>query len=75
MLTPSFHEWPTPQTRRAGATRTDPLAIVGAMSKTSGRRPFRTLLILAAAVGAVLAYRNAVADQGGSYDPTGSGSI
>lgn len=45
------------------------------MPKTSGRRPFRTLLILAAAVGAVLAYRNAVADQGGSYDPTGSGSI
>ena len=43
------------------------------MSQTSGHRPLRTLLLAAVAVGAVLAYRNATADQGGTYDPADQG--
>ncbi len=30
---------------------------------------FKKLLLIAAAVGIALAFRNAVADKGGSYDP------
>lgn len=46
------------------------MAIVGRMSKSSGSHPFRSLLLIAAAVAAVLAIRAALADKGGSYDPS-----
>lgn len=39
------------------------------MSKSTGHRPFRTLLLIAAILGVVLAVRAAVADKGGVYDP------
>jgi hypothetical protein len=39
------------------------------MSKSTGHRPFRTLLLILAALAAVLAVRAAIADKGGSYDP------
>ncbi|WP_255489009.1 MULTISPECIES: hypothetical protein [Aeromicrobium] len=39
------------------------------MSKSPGHHPFRRILLLTAVLAAVLAYRNAVADKGGSYDP------
>jgi len=48
------------------------MAIVGAMSQSSGRRPLRTLLLAALGAGVVLAVRAAVADKGGSYDPADS---
>ncbi|WP_159085751.1 hypothetical protein [Aeromicrobium chenweiae] len=41
------------------------------MSKTSGRHPFRRILLVTAVLAAILAYRNAIADKGGSYDPAG----
>jgi hypothetical protein len=34
--------------------------------------PFRTLLLIVAAILAVLAVRAATADKGGSYDPAGT---
>jgi hypothetical protein len=37
---------------------------------TSSRHPFRRFLLLLAAIGGVVAVRNATADRGGSYDPT-----
>jgi len=39
------------------------------MSQSGKRHPFRKLALLAAIVGGVVAFRNAVADKGGSYDP------
>jgi hypothetical protein len=42
----------------------------GRMSKSTGSRPVRTALLTAAAVAAALAIRAAVADKGGSYDPS-----
>lgn len=42
----------------------------GRMSNSTGRRPVRTLLLIAALIGAVLAVRAAVADKGGTYDPS-----
>jgi hypothetical protein len=38
------------------------------MSTSSGH-PFRRLLLLALAIGAIVVVRNATADRGGSYDP------
>ncbi|MET0448943.1 MAG: hypothetical protein ABW004_11070 [Aeromicrobium sp.] len=40
------------------------------MSTSSGSRPIRSLLLIAAAIAAVLAIRAALADKGGSYDPS-----
>jgi hypothetical protein len=39
------------------------------MSSSSGH-PLRRLLLLALAIGVVVAVRNATADRGGSYDPS-----
>jgi hypothetical protein len=44
----------------------------GSMSTSSGPRPLRTVLLIAAAVATALAIRAALADKGGSYDPAGS---
>jgi hypothetical protein len=41
------------------------------MSTSSGH-PFRRLLLLALAIGAIVVVRNATADRGGSYDPASS---
>lgn len=51
----------------------DPLAIVSGMSKPETRHPVRKVLLVVAAAGIVVAYRNAVADKGGSYDPADPG--
>jgi hypothetical protein len=64
---------PTPPGRRAGTSAADLLAIVTGMSKSESRHPVRTVVLVALAVGAVVAYRNAVADKGGSYDPADAG--
>ena len=45
------------------------LAIVSPMSKPEKRHPVRIVVLVALAVGVVVALRNAVADKGGSYDP------
>jgi hypothetical protein len=39
------------------------------MSKSESRHPVRKVVLLALVLGALVAYRNAVADKGGSYDP------
>ncbi|WP_162891366.1 hypothetical protein [Aeromicrobium sp. A1-2] len=44
------------------------------MSKPSKRHPVRKILLVALAAGAAVAVRNAVADKGGSYDPSDSGT-
>ena len=44
------------------------------MSKSTGRRPLRTVLIALLAAAVVLAIRAAVADKGGSYDPAAARS-
>ena len=36
---------------------------------SNSRHPFRKLALIAAVVGIAIAFRNAVADKGGSYDP------
>jgi hypothetical protein len=43
------------------------------MSTSSGH-PFRRLLLLALAIGAIVVVRNATADRGGSYDPAAAES-
>jgi len=40
------------------------------MSSSSSRHPFRRLLLVLLAVGAVVVVRNATADRGGSLDPS-----
>jgi hypothetical protein len=39
------------------------------MPRTHTRHPLRKLLLVAAIIGIAVAFRNAVADKGGSYDP------
>jgi hypothetical protein len=39
------------------------------MPRSHQRHTLRKLLVLAVIVGIVVAYRNATADRGGSYDP------
>jgi hypothetical protein len=46
--------------------------MVVAMSKSTGHRPLRTVLLAVLAAAVLLALRAAVADKGGSYDPTAS---
>lgn len=48
------------------------LPIVSRPSKSAryGRRMFRKLLLLTIAAAIAVAFRQAVADKGGSYDPT-----
>jgi hypothetical protein len=60
---------PIAERRQAGAIAADLAAIVTGMSKSEKRHPVRKLLLLALVAGAVVAVRNAVAEQGGSYDP------
>lgn len=43
------------------------------MSKSSSRHPVRKLVLIAALVAVVLAFRNAISDKGGSYDPSKPG--
>ncbi|MFI5429669.1 hypothetical protein [Aeromicrobium sp. UC242_57] len=43
------------------------------MSKTSSAHPVRKLVLIAAVIAAVLAFRNASANKGGSYDPAKPG--
>jgi hypothetical protein len=43
------------------------------MSKPEKRHPVRTILLLVAGAGIVVAYRNAIADKGGTYDPADAG--
>ncbi|MET0929326.1 MAG: hypothetical protein ABWX74_07400 [Aeromicrobium sp.] len=40
------------------------------MSRSSGSSPLSTVLLIVAAIAAVLAIRAAIADKGGSYDPS-----
>lgn len=69
MVEPIF-SWPAKIAAAAGGEAVTHLrTIVGGMSKSTGRRPFRTLLLIAAIVGAALAVRAAIADKGGVYDP------
>ncbi|WP_456695030.1 hypothetical protein [Aeromicrobium sp. P5_D10] len=44
------------------------------MSNSSSRHPIRKLVLIAAVIAAVLAFRNASANKGGSYDPTAPGN-
>ncbi len=39
------------------------------MSTSNSGHPFRMLLLITAVVAIVIAFRNAVADKGGTYDP------
>ncbi len=39
------------------------------MSSTNTRHPFRKLALSAAVIAMAIAFRRAVADKGGSYDP------
>ncbi|MEJ7634698.1 hypothetical protein [Aeromicrobium sp.] len=43
------------------------------MSKSEKRHPVRNFVLVALVIGAAVAIRNAVADKGGSYDPTQAG--
>lgn len=44
------------------------------MSQSSSRHPARKLILIALLIAVALAFRNAIADKGGSYDPTQPGS-
>ena len=43
------------------------------MSHTRDGHPFRKLLLVSALIAVAVAFRNAVADKGGSYDPDEAG--
>lgn len=76
MVTPSFHVRPTSVARLAGRRSGSSVAIVSVVKIPSttatpeDSHRLRTLVLLTLLVGALLALRAAVADKGGSYDPS-----
>ena len=69
MLAPSFHVEPSAESATGGHQAIRFARYRYHMSKSESRHPFRKLIMIAALIAAALAFRNAVADKGGSYDP------